>query len=496
MKIVETDKTLKVLPQGSIIDTSMLLNWKTKKNDPWLYIENNLVNRLVLGMNALAYKVTPVLGSSSWLDTRLEIFQQKDISKGLVIGDILNRNKMGLGKTVETIKMLQGLDARDAVICAPKSVCPQWVEAFRTWWPEVAGTVSLYNPNANICVINYDKIRSDQILTQLRSRRHDAAVFDEVHKLKNKSAKQTVAAKWIPAQWHIGLTGTPILRHPDDLWSILHAIDWHYSGSSYWAFVNYFCNVVEGPFGRKIEGITDNTERLAVLHKLLDLVSIYNPEVEVAQGKRIIQVPLDMPPKQAKLYRKIRDLVLDELPENCTIANGAVHAMRMQQTTSWPGLFDEYIPGAKFEWVLEFCQNTDEQILVLTKFARTAQALSRYLSYGNIPNALYTGMQNDELKQHYKRMFVEGKCQVLIGTIYAVGTGVDGLQVARLGIMLEQDWSPEINKQCEDRLHRRGQERPVRWYYLSCNKTFDKYVGKVNLAKAVSIRAALEGGLV
>lgn len=491
MKIVETDKLIKVLSQESTLDTKILLNWKKKKNDSWIYVENNVINRLVLGLPPLYCKNTPTVDPWAYNDPALEEFQVADIRKGIKVGDVLNRNKMGFGKTVETIFMLRSMYVRDAVICAPKSVCPQWKAQFAEWWPEVAETVELYDPYAEICVINYDKLRNEEILLKLRSRRHDAVVFDEIHKLKNRGAQQTKAAKLIPAQWHIGLTGTPILRQPDDLWSILNAIDWHYSGTSYWAFVNYFCNVVEGPFGRKIEGVTESPERLAMLHKLLDLVSIHNPDIEVAKGKRIIPVQLEMSPKQAALYKKIRDLVLDELPENCTIANGAVHAMRMQQTTSWPGLFDVDTPGAKFEWVLNFCQSTDEQILVLTKFAKTAAALRKYLLSEGVSNGIYTGQVDPIVKETSKRIFIEGKCQVLIGTIDSIGTGTDGLQVARLGIMLDQDWSPEINKQCEDRLHRRGQDRPVRWYYLSCNKTFDKYVGRVNLAKSDAIRAAL-----
>lgn len=492
MKIIETERTLKVLPQGSTIDTDMLLNWRTKKGDEWLYIENNVVNRIVLGMSALSYKTRPVPNPRNWMDPRLEEFQQRDVAMGSNLGDILNRNKMGLGKTVETIKMLQGMGCTDVVICAPKTVCPQWVKAFNAWWPEVAGTVELYNPYAKICVINYDKLRNEKILLQVRSHRHDAVVFDEIHKMKNRDTQQTKAAKLIPAQWHIGLTGTPILKHPDDLWSILHALDWRYSGTSYWAFVNYFCTVVEGQFGRKIDGITEDKARLDMLHSILNLVSIHNPNVQVAKGKRVTVVPLEMSTKQKVLYKKIKNLVLDELPENCTIANGAVHAMRLQQATSWPGLFDESIPGAKFEWVLDFCQGTDEQILILSSFAKTANALSRFLQSKDVTCTEYTGQQKEQVKLANKEAFIQGKYQVLVGTIDAVGTGVDGLQVARLGVMLEQDWSPMINEQCEDRLNRKGQERPVRWYYLQCNRSFDNHVGKVNLKKADSIRKALE----
>lgn len=491
MKIVDEGRQLRVLPEGDVLDTSAFLTWRQRKGDPWLVVENNVVNRIVLGLPPLGFLVQHEPAVTTY-DERLEQYQTADVAKGLALGNVLNRNKMGFGKTVETVSMLRDWYARDTVIIAPKSVCPQWKEHYATWWPEMYSSVGVFDLKAPTVVLNYEKLLQTKVITALRSRRHDAVVFDEVHKLKNRKSKRTIAAKEIPARYHVGLTGTPILNKPDDLWSILHAIDWHYSGTNYWNFVYYFCNVVEGHYGKTIEGLSQNPARVAMLHKLLDLVSIYNGHLQVAQGKRRVEVKVDMTKHQFDLYKKIKKLTFEELPENCTIANGAVLAMRLQQTTSWPGLFGVEGHGAKFEWVLDFCEGTDEPVVIFTRFEQTAEALRSYLVDNKISAVTYTGKKKPDVKEAVKQLFIRGETQVIIGTIGAMGEGVDGLQVARLGIMLERDWSPEINEQCEDRLNRRGQESPVTWYYLECAHSFDQHVGKINLGKADAIRLALE----
>ena len=45
--------------------------------------------------------------------------------------------------------------------------------------------------------------------------------------------------------------------------------------------------------------------------------------------------------------------------------------------------------------------------------------------------------------------------------------------------------------QAEDRLHRMGQQKVVRVYYLECQGSFDQSVGRINVNKAEGIRRAL-----
>lgn len=487
-KLVKVAGSYLYIPPEVKVDTKMLMGWSQKKGSPVIIAEDNLVNRIVLGM---PFDVRVPSSSVDNLNPSLEDFQVKDVQKMCSLGNCLNLNRMGSGKTVETIEVLKSFNFHDIVIVAPKPICSQWRDQISAWWPDRSEDIGLFELNKPITIVNYEKLLQTSVMGRLRAKRHEAVVLDEVHFVKNKDSQRTTAAKLIPAGVHIGLTGTPILRQPDDLWSLLNFVDPRYSGKSYWNFVNYFCNIEDNGFGRTIKGVTKNPARLAILKTLLSLVTIRN-ENEVAHGKRRIEVVLDMEDKQRAFYKNVKNLVFAELPEHCTIANGAVLAMRLQQATSWPGMFVENCPGIKFEWIKTFCQGTDEQIVILSRFEKSAAALHEYLTKAKIKSTLYTGKQSSSEQSAAKKKFVQGKVQVIIGTIGAMGTGVDGLQVARLGIMMERNWSPEINEQCEDRLHRRGQESEVIWYYLTCNRSFDRHVDKVNLNKADSIRAVLE----
>jgi SNF2 family DNA or RNA helicase len=347
-----------------------------------------------------------------------------------------------------------------------------------------------------IIICTYASFARDKVLSDLSEfpKSQVLLIADEAHKIKNPHSKRTTALKAVPAIHRYALTGTPILNKPDDLWSILHFLDWRYSGISYWNFVNYFCEVEDGFWGRKVTGLTRIPERLETLKKLLDAISVYNT-LNVAQGKTIETVSLEMTSAQRKLYKDMKNLVLEELPKNAQIANGAVMTIRVVQATSWPGLFlGPEEPGPKFEWIAAMCEdNPDEKFVVFSRFEQSARALGEFLKTREVKSVQLTGQVKDAVKELNKKQFIEGDARVLIGTIGAMGQGTDGLQyVSHTAIFIDRDWSPEIMKQCEDRLNRRGQRFKVNIYILECEKSFDQYVGRVNQHKADDIKEALQ----
>lgn len=496
MKIVEDGKYLHLYPEnGEQIDASRFLGWRQQRNKPYLTVEDNLVNAIVLGM-----PVDHFCFRNPWETEGLKEYQIADVQKMCTIRNVLNRNPMGLGKTVEAIATMRELCAESILIVLPKIVGPQWRDQIAKWWPARAKDVIIYKNNhtkiarGNIVIINYEKLLNETTLNKLRLFQWDVVCADEAHKIKNPKSKRTKALKCIPAQYRMALTGTPILNKPDDLWSILHFLDWRYSGISYWNFVNYFCEIKEDFWGKKPIGLTTDTARIKVLHKLLDVVSVYNT-LDVAQGKTRNVVKLEMTPKQQKLYKDMKNLVLDELPENAQIANGVVLTMRLIQATSWPGLFVEGEVGPKFEWIQYMCEDYPERkLVVFTRFEKTARALGAYLDKNGIRSVQLTGAISNKLCEENKQQFIKNpKVRVLIGTIAAMGQGTDGLQeVCNYCVFIERDWSSEIMEQCEDRLNRFGQKLPVFSYVLECEKSFDQYVGRINQHKADDIRRALK----
>ena len=480
------------------IRKDLLLGWRQKKGDPWILVEDNLINRMVLGLDYTNI-VTWNPGESRCLFPKdLMPFQVADVRKMYHLQNCLNANPMGLGKTVETIKYLQSNNAKCVLIVCPKIIREQWKEQLFRWGNLKA---KIYDGQSKVTpgiwIVNYDKLRNESTCSKFKNFQWEFLVLDEAHKIKSRSAKQTLAVKNIPAARRVALTGTPILRYVDDLWSILNFLDPRYTSKSYYTFVDYFCKQQHTPWGDKIVGLTDNAERVALLNKLLDLISIRNASVNVAQGKTHEVVKLPMSKVQRDLYRKEKQLLLDELPEHCTIANGAVLTLRLMQTTSWPGLYlgDKEV-GPKFEWILELLQNNpEEKIVVFSVFEKTVSALVSYLNENKVRAVKITGKQNATENENSRKKFIsqgQHSARVLAGTIGAMGQGYDGLQrVSHTMVFIDRDWSPEILKQAEDRLHRMGQEHLVNIYYLECTGSFDQHVGRINRTKADDIRSAL-----
>lgn len=497
MKIFEVGRSFRILPESPLEEKELkkkLMGWRQKRGDPYLVCERNNINKHILGLwfqeglcpGDLIWDVDP--------NGKLRDYQRRDVVRMCNLKHCINANPMGLGKTVEMISVLAHEEAQSVLIVTPKIIRTQWADQISTWWGKQAIVYEKGDlVEENLYIVNYEKLRNEKTLLKFRKFVWDFLVLDEAHKIKNRTSKQTEAVKLIPSKRRVALTGTPITRYVDDLWSILNFLGPEYSGSSYWNFVDYFCQIEESPWGKKVVGTIQNIQRQQVLKSYLDRFMIRHDAIEVAHGKTSETIRLPMSKPQRELYRKEKQLLLDQLPENCTISNGAVLSIRLRQTTSWPGLFIEDEAGPKFEWLLNTCQdNPDEQLTVFTQFAKTADALSKYLFNNGIKTVSITGQNKPIDNEHSKERFVKGSAQVLIGTIGAMGQGYDGLQlVSRIGIFLERDWSPEINKQAEERLHRMGQDHPVHIIYLECQGSFDQHVGRINVNKSEGIRQAL-----
>ena len=207
----------------------------------------------------------------------LRPFQVDDIDKMLGLQHFLNANPMGLGKTVETIRFLQERKARNALIVCPKIIRYQWQNQLKTWGnfeSEIYEKQPYIPDDGRMWIVNYDKLRNEKTRLKFRGFQWDYVILDEAHKIKGRNSAQTKAVKELPAAHRIALTGTPILRYVDDLWSILHFLDETYSGISYWAFRDYFCEMEHTAWGDSVVGLTKNSAKVAILQKLIDAVSI------------------------------------------------------------------------------------------------------------------------------------------------------------------------------------------------------------------------------
>lgn len=468
------------------------------KDSSMYVVDDNYTNRLVLGMPVTRPRTILSLEHEEGLLP----FQVEDVLRMVNTRGFLNANRMGTGKTVETIMACRNLNAKSILIVCPKAVIGQWVAQLCKWWPERSKDIHVYElgdmvARNGIYITNYEKVVNKKSDGKFTSFVWDVLALDEAHYIKNRNAQRTKACKAISARFRYALTGTPILKTPDDLFSILEFLDPVYTGRSYWNFVNYYCNVHDGYFGKEITGLTKVPTKINRLNKLLEAVSCRRGNNDIAHGKQDIHVNLIMSKEQTKLYDRIRKLILAELPQELTIPNGAVMLTRLIQTTSAPGIFNsdakKFPVGVKFEWLYEQLVSNDEKFVVFSRMSEVVNTLQKYLEEAGVGCVRYTGSMSSDAREASKNTFVnDPDCRVIAGTIGALGTGVDELQKAsHICVFIDRDFSPEINAQCEDRLHRMGQQQPVLCYYLECAKTIDKKIDNTTFKRAEDIRRAL-----
>lgn len=472
---------------------SLFLGCKQIKKTDVYRVEDNLLNRILLGLT----RVDSTLRDELIVDLPGHLFpyQIDDIEKMRRLRASLNANTMGLGKTLETVVQLAAVDGPILILC-PKTVVPHWVAELKKFDIEAEAFPKKFPfRSKGVFVTNYEQMLDDTRQSTAKSFVWSAIVLDEAHKVKNRKSKISQVVASLPVRRKMALTGTPILNKPDDLWHILNWLDWRYSGKSYWNFVEYFCELEDGFFGRSIKGLIDDPERQMLLNMLLEEFGVRNPEVQIAEGKTVTPIALKMEGRQLKLYNNLRELAFEELPLTVDIANGMVLMVRLMQATSNPKIVDPTIKdaGIKFEWIAEFLDdNSDEPLVVFSKFAETAKALKKYLEQKKIECAMIIGAVKSEDRVAEKDRFIQGSARVLIGTIGAMGQGLDGLQHrCHRMVFVDRDWSPALQEQAESRLWRQGQDRLVEIYYLECEGTVDKYVGKINIKKTADIRRAL-----
>ncbi len=465
------------------------LNCKKTRHGTWNVECNHLNLNMLGGFHKLAGEIKPL----KYPDARLHEYQVRDIQRMVSQKHIMNSNRMGYGKTVETIKTLQEVGAKNILILAPKPVLWQWEKEFNEWWPEhpsiqVRKTPTLKNPG--IVILNYECLLTEKILIALRSVNWDAIVCDESHRIKNRKSRRWTEVSSLPGKRKICLTGTPILNKVDDLWAQLHWLDWRYVGRSYWEFVEHFMEVEDGQFGKEIGKLRqDHADQLKYI---VDLACIQNPDLKLTPGKTRHTVDLQMDTRQKKLYKDAQKLIWESLPETLTITNSMTHLLRLRQITSAPEQHDPACTNAKLDWLQQQVEdNPDTKFVVYTNWVCALEQIEKRLQN---QCALYHGSMHQDSRKAALEMFKFGTRQVLAGTIGALGTGVDGLQhVAHHVVFFDRDWSPEINEQAEDRVNRQGQKNPVHVYYLECIGTVDRHVSKLNLSKEEDIRQVLKG---
>jgi SNF2 family DNA or RNA helicase len=424
-------------------------------------------------------------------------FQKVGVDRLTTSERLFLADEMGTGKTVQAIAAAEALGAKKVLIVCQNSmkgmikngkVIGGWAEEISLWAPgKSIGVVegqpkqrhAILDLDPDYLVINYEALvgKTGIELTSRLVKQWDVVIFDEHHKIKNRNAKATKACKRICkyAEHVWMLSGTPLLNHAQEMWPPLNMMfpeDKKYR--SYWRWVRENCIVERGTFGWTVTSITDPKHpRAKKLRDDLQPLMLRRTKAEVLKdmpAKTIKKVWVELHGEQLEAYREMeKDMLAHFEDELITVAAVIAQIIRLKQITVGPELmFPEMdtITGAKYNALVDILEaDPDKKLIIFSQFRTALERVAKRLYTdgicelgefalltGNVPQSDRSVLVNAFQKEEYPR--------ILLITTQAGGTGLT-LTAASTAVFLDKLWTPAMNVQAQDRIHRIGQSEPV-----------------------------------
>ena len=412
----------------------------------------------------------------------------------------INGSDMGVGKTIEAMKLCQELDLEHVLVICPKSLTSEWFWQISTWLNEDCLTPhensryehrlsGLMLDKPRFVAVNYDLLTNPLCWNELRKVKWDCIIADECHKLKNHKTKRTQAFYLLTPNVPrvIMMSGTPLQNSPTDLYPLMHTMN---PGlyKSYAQWVKDFCVVVLMKAGRKYFNQIVGAKNQEQLKQLLSLHMIRHIKKEVLKDlpdKQYRVVPVTLGPERAQ-YDTMKQELFALLDSGEMITAPAVIAqlIRLRQICLDPNLLStetprKSSPSNKTQALMDIIEGTPEKLVVYSWFERYIRILEQELKERNIPCVTITGTDSTSDRLHAVQDFQNNpNTRVCLGTIGAAGLGIT-LTASHTAVFTDRAWNPAVNWQAEDRLHRITQKNAVLIIDLFNTDTVEEHVLKV-----------------
>lgn len=424
----------------------------------------------------------------------------------------------GIGKTPTAVRACVKVKAERILVFCPPIATGVWRQHVQDW-SEYGVRVLGANPpfeffdGFGVRVVPYSRAVSvDMAWATLAKKHWDAVILDEAHYLKNPGAQRSQAVYGpefdlvnSPCQnadrvWC--LTGTPLLNHPNEFWTHLHAlapqlISFPKLGvMTEPVFTERYCVTRATPHGVRILGAKNAA----------DLASRIKP---FAFRKRAKDVLLDLPPLRIVEY---------PLPEDTPISDELVAAMnQVLEAISAEAVADDellaafqsgsvafstmrrLVGRAKAPGVAALVKDTledaeDEKVIVFAHHREVitwlAQALRDYRPL------VITGATLPPTREANIRAFqTDPDCRLIILAIEAAGEAIT-LHAARNVVIAEPSPVPAKNLQAIARAHRKGQKHPVLARFVKLQGKLDDLLTSIIARKTRGIAQVIDPDLV
>ena len=142
------------------------------------------------------------------------------------------------------------------------------------------------------------------------------------------------------------------------------------------------------------------------------------------------------------------------------------------------------------ELVEEAVQN-EKKVVIFSNWTQMTSAICDRLRT-KYDIGLITGETPDSNRQTAVNLYQEGKLDVIIGTIGAMGTGLT-LTAGTVEIFMDEPWNRANKEQAEDRCHRVGTTENITIYTILCKDTIDERIHELVERKGAMADALVDG---
>lgn len=427
-------------------------------------------------------------------------YQREGILAGLRWRRLLIGDEPGLGKTLQSIGIVDCANAYPCLVICPSSLKINWQREFEkftdkhalvldnsvlTTWPYL-----LRMGMQQVAVVNYESLRKYFVWDIVGGRKGGfrlkdvvftpdiklfrSIIIDESHRVKDPSAQQTIFARGIAEgkEYRILLSGTPVVNRPADLiaqLSIMGRLADFGGRSKFLATYGGGENTKERR--PKSDDEPRNLERLSA--ELYSRCMIRREKAKV-----LTQLP----------DKTRTDLIVDISNREEYMLAEADLAEYLRQYTECDDI--DIRRKVRMEALVRFM--TLRSLSAKGKVAQAIDFVRTFLANGR-PLILFCSLHEimDELKQAFPEAvsvtgrdsmqqkqaavdsFQNGNSQLIICSIKAAGVGLT-LTASSNVAFVEFPWTFADCQQCEDRAHRIGQKDNVTCYYLIGRGTIDR----------------------
>lgn len=410
--------------------------------------------------------------------------------------------EMGMGKSLITLTavsdFLDDFAVSRVLIVAPLRVANTvWAQEALKWTHtkhldiavctgSAENRKAIISSDPDVMVINRENIAW---LVTITDWKWDMIVIDESSSFKSAASKRFKALKKVVK--HIKktvlLTGTPAPNGQMDLWSQMYLID---QGARLCRTITNFRNLYfqpSGYMGYKYELRDGSEDKINDKIKDVCLSMSADDYLELPDRMDIIE-RVQMPDEVMRDYKDFERQFFMELQEGTIEAvSAAVMAGKLLQMSNG-AVYDgegkaHVIHDAKIDALKEMVEdNPTENLLVAYNYKHDLARLKKAF-----PDAVQLDKKGEALDRWNR-----GKIKMLLAHPASAGHGLNAQHGGSVVVWFGLNWSLELYQQFNARLHRQGQEKPVKVFHIICEDTIDWTVKAAIDAKAKTQSDLLE----